>query len=191
MPFKLLILLFILLLSIFGFGCRHSEDRNKPVIYDAWSARYQYNPMSRELFSVSENKPIGRSWSRDSLGRLDSIYFYSGVDGRDENLFQFHQKNLDKKRDREWEADRESRIFQLEEIMRMRDSNETEVSEEQIGEGNVEDPFVPEIEIPSMINTVPTAPDSSAEPDPFAPIDPSPVESSPEESPFAPLPAIP
>ena len=142
--------------------------------------------MSRELFSVSENKPIGGSWSRDSLGRLDSIYFYSGVDGRDENLFQFHQKNLDKKRDREWEADRESRIFQLEEIMRMRDSNETEVSEEQIGEGNVEDPFVPEIEIPSMINTVPTTPDSSAEPDPFAPMDPSPVESSPEESPFAP-----
>ena len=63
------------------------------------------------------------------------------------------------------EADRESRIFQLEEIMRMRDSNETEVSEEQAGEGNVEDPFVPEIEIPSMINTVPTTPDSSAEPD--------------------------
>ena len=88
------------------------------------------------------------------------------------------------------EADRES-IFQLEEIMRMRDSNETEVSEEQVGEGNDEDPFVPEIEIPSMINTFPSAPDSNAEPDPFAPMDPSPVESAPEESPFAPLPAIP
>ena len=96
---------------------------------------------------------------------------FSGVDGKDEDLFQFHQKNLDKKRDREWEADRESRIFQLEEIMRMRDSNETEVSEEQVGEGNDEDPFVPEIEIPSMINTFPSAPDSNAEPDPFAPMD--------------------
>ena len=95
-----------------------------------------------------------------------------------------------KKRDREWEADRESRVTQLEENMRMRDSNDTEVSEEQIVQDNNNDPFVPEIEIPSMINTVPTTNDSDTGPDPFAPVDSAPVESAPEDSPFAPLPPI-
>ena len=86
MPFRSVIFLFSFLLGLLGIGCRNYENRNKPVIYEIWSARYQYNPLSRKLFSVSENKPIGKSWSRDPLGRLDSIYFFSGVDGRDENL---------------------------------------------------------------------------------------------------------
>ena len=81
-------------------------------------------------------------------GRLDSIYFYSGVDGRDENLFQFHQKLLIRK---ETENGKQivSPVFSIRRNYENADSNETEVSEEQIGEGNVEDPFVPEIEIPS------------------------------------------
>ena len=34
------------------------------------------------------------------------MYFYSGVNGRDEDLLQTHKVKLDKKRDRQWEAEK-------------------------------------------------------------------------------------
>ena len=90
----------VIMLCVIAFwGCRDRKVSNNqyPVIYNAWNARYQYNPMTREMQPVVDDKTIGRAWSRDEFGRLNSMYFYSGVNGRDEDLLQTHKVMLDKK----------------------------------------------------------------------------------------------
>ena len=80
-----------------NFGMSPNREKNDyPVIYNAWNARYQYNPLTREMQPVLDNQTIGRAWSRDEFGRLNSMYFFSGVNGRDEDLLHTHKVKLDK-----------------------------------------------------------------------------------------------
>ena len=60
------------------------------------------------------------------------MYYYSGGIGRDENLLTNHKQNLDKKRDMQWESERESRIQQVEEMLARIDSNETDQPKQEI-----------------------------------------------------------
>ena len=125
------------------------------MIYNAWSARYQYDPITRQMNAVSNNEPVGLSWSRDQQGRLDFMYYYSGGIGRDENLLTNHKQNLDKKRDMQWESERESRIQQVEEMLARIDSNETDQPKQEVvseEEDTTDDflPFMPVSTIPSL-----------------------------------------
>ena len=137
-------------------GCRqHTSNEEYPVIYNAWSARYQYDPITRQMNAVSNNEPVGLSWSRDQQGRLDFMYYYSGGIGRDENLLTNHKQNLDKKRDMQWESERESRIQQVEEMLARIDSNETDQPKQEVvseEEDTTDDflPFMPVSTIPSL-----------------------------------------
>ena len=137
-------------------GCRqHTSNEEYPVIYNAWSARYQYDPLTRQMNAVSNNEPVGLSWSRDQQGRLDFMYYYSGGIGRDENLLTNHKQNLDKKRDMQWESERESRIQQVEEMLARIDSNETDQPKQEVvseEEDTTDDflPFMPVSTIPSL-----------------------------------------
>ena len=137
-------------------GCRqHTSHEEYPVIYNAWSARYQYDPITRQMNAVSNNEPVGLSWSRDQQGRLDFMYYYSGGIGRDENLLTNHKQNLDKKRDMQWESERESRIQQVEEMLARIDSNETDQPKQEVvseEEDTTDDflPFMPVSTIPSL-----------------------------------------
>ena len=84
------VLILICVLALGGCSKGNSSGNDYPVIYNAWNARYQYNPLTREMQPVADNKTIGRAWSRDEFGRLNSMYFYSGVNGRDEDLLHTH-----------------------------------------------------------------------------------------------------
>jgi len=125
--------LFLSFVGLTILGCRQTAKKNDyPVIYNAWNARYQYNPLTREMQPVVDNQTIGRAWSRDEFGRLNSMYFFSGVNGRDEDLLHTHKVKLDKKRDRQWEDERESRIAQIREQIALRESNETNKSQQVV-----------------------------------------------------------
>lgn len=171
-----------------------------PVIYDAWNARYKYDPLTREMNAVSNNKPVGLSWSRDQQGRLDFMYYYSGGLGRDENLLIDHRESLDKKRDMQWEQERESWFLQVEDRLARLDSNQTEVVNEEVVDQEEEvmdqnfQTFTPLISIPS--NTDNSKGELSQEnqsgflPLPSMDNQDSGNSETQEMSPFAPLPSI-
>lgn len=182
MPSKYYHWLFLISIGLVGVGCRPVTQNDYPVIYSAWNARYKYNPATREMLPYVDEQSIGRAWSRDEFGRLDSMYFFSGVKGRDEDLLHTHKVKLDKKRDRLWEDERESRISQVQELIALRDSNDTEdpdpnsVVVEEVA-GDELDAFIPMSNIDSEIpDMVPAAtmeiPDEAGtgEPSPFAPL---------------------
>lgn len=156
MPISFLTRMLTLSLVFLILGCRqHTSNEEYPVIYNAWSARYQYDPITRQMNAVSNNEPVGLSWSRDQQGRLDFMYYYSGGIGRDENLLTNHKQNLDKKRDMQWESERESRIQQVEEMLARIDSNETDQPKQEVvseEEDTTDDflPFMPVSTIPSL-----------------------------------------
>lgn len=186
--------LFLSFVGLTILGCRQTAQKNDyPVIYNAWNARYQYNPLTREMQPVVDNQTIGRAWSRDEFGRLNSMYFFSGVNGRDEDLLHTHKVKLDKKRDRQWEDEREARISQIREQIALRESNETDQSQQVVEavpeeDGNADmDAFIPMSTIEFTLPDA-TAPSSDI---PGIPLD-APAEGAMEEpSPFAPLPALP
>ncbi len=175
-------------------GCRHSsQKKNYPVIYHAWNARYQYNPLTREMQPLANDQTIGRAWSRDEFGRLNSMYFFSGVHGRDEDLLLTHKVKLDKKRDRQWEAERETRISQIKEQIALRESNQTDESQKVVEALPEEDDSADMDAFIPMSNIEFSLPDESvpASDIPGIPLD-APVEGVMEEpSPFAPLPSLP
>jgi hypothetical protein len=185
-----------LFLSIVGLtilGCRQNAKKNDyPVIYNAWNARYQYNPLTREMQPVADNKTIGRAWSRDEFGRLNSMYFFSGVQGRDEDLLNTHKVKLDRKRERQWESERESRISQIKEQIALRESNGTDESQQVVEAIQEEEDADMDAFIP-MSNIEFTLPDASAPSSdiPGLPLDAPAEEAMEEPSPFAPLPALP
>ena len=175
-------------------GCRQNAKKNDyPVIYNAWNARYQYNPLTREMQPVADNKTIGRAWSRDEFGRLNSMYFFSGVQGRDEDLLNTHKDKLDRKRERQWEAERESRISQVKEQIALRESNETDESQQVVEAIQEEDDDADMDAFIPMSNIEFTLPDASAPSSdiPGLPLDAPAEEAMEEPSPFAPLPALP
>ena len=185
----------IMLLCVIAFwGCRDRKvsSNQYPVIYNAWNARYQYNPMTREMHPVVDDKTIGRAWSRDEFGRLNSMYFYSGVNGRDEDLLQTHKVKLDKKRDRQWEAERESRISQIKEQIAIRESNQTEALEQVVEAPAEEDDLDMDAFIP-VSNIELSLPDEGGGGSdiPGVPLEPAGEPTMEEPSPFAPLPALP
>ena len=139
-----------------------------------------------------DDKSIGRAWSRDEFGRLNSMYFFSGVNGRDEDLLQVHKKKLDKKRDKQWESERETRISQVKELLTLRESNQTkegpvtpEVTEDSGDLVGEMDAFIP---ISNIETTLPGMDDQGMGlPEPAMGLEATPSEPSP----FAPLPALP
>lgn len=182
-------------------GCRqHTSNEEYPVIYNAWSARYQYDPITRQMNAVSNNEPVGLSWSRDQQGRLDFMYYYSGGIGRDENLLTNHKQNLDKKRDMQWESERESRIQQVEEMLARIDSNETDQPKQEVvseEEDTTDDflPFMPVSTIPSLddMGEDGAAQNLQGAEDAIPSIEDGNMvdeAAAPELSPFAPLPEI-
>ena len=183
------VLILICVLTLGGCSKRNTSGNDYPAIYKAWNARYQYNPLTREMQPVADNKTIGRAWSRDEFGRLNSMYFYSGVNGSDEDLLHTHKVKLDKKRDLQWEAERESRISQVKEQMALRDSNQTKEPQQALeavdGDEDMDmDAFIPvsdiEISLPDETPAIPGIP-----------LDPAIEPAMEEPSPFAPLPALP
>jgi hypothetical protein len=186
MPVKFHPWFFLILIGLFGVGCRSTVESDYPIIYNAWNARYQYNPTTREMLPVVDEQSIGRAWSRDEFGRLNSMYFFSGVNGRDEDLLHTHKVKLDKKRNRQWEVERESRISQVRELIAVRESNQSSEIDPSaiVVEEAAEDEFDVFTPVSNIDSTIP-----EMEPGPSIEV-PS-DDGVPELSPFAPLPELP
>ena len=168
---------------MFFAGCRHSvREGQQPAIYNAWNARYEYDPLTRKMYSVSQGQQVGLSWSRDTEGRIDSLHFYSGSEGigGDESLIEAYRAKMDRKRDSTWEAERESRILQVRDQIANLDSNKSSDSEPVPEETNLEnsednevDPFLPIPDIPGLDQTgTAPSPENGNEVSPFLPIEP-------------------
>ena len=129
---------------------------------------------------------------KDEFGRLNSMYFFSGVQGRDEDLLNNHKVKLDRKRERQWESERESRISQIKEQIALRESNGTDESQQVVEAIQEEEDADMDAFIP-MSNIEFTLPDASAPSSdiPGLPLDAPAEEAMEEPSPFAPLPALP
>ena len=180
-------------------GCQKKVVKKEyPVIYDAWTARYKYDPLTRKMNAVSHDQPVGLSWSRDESGRLDFMYYYSGGLGRDENLLIDHKIKLDQRRDKQWEESRGSRIKQVEEALARIDNNSSKKGIENIVEEKSDssaefDLFLPSSSIPSNIEISPL---NEGDGNDFTPLPTTEseimndIQSEQGNSPFAPLPAI-
>ena len=91
-------------------------ELGRPAIYDAWEARYSYQMEDRKMVPIYKGREVGRTWGRDSQGRLDEAKYLGTSLENDEDLFALHQKKLDKQRNRQWENAKEARAERVREM---------------------------------------------------------------------------
>lgn len=178
-PFALVVLLFA--------ACGTKVVRDQPLIYDAWDARYQYDPVTRKMIPVYGQESIGRAWGRDEKGRLDYIEFISGTPGKSENLLVHHKQKLDRKREIHWEMENQARIDRIKASLEFMDKNKSTETQMESPPQDFGNDFVPASFLPVQAGeTGMDEPDAFS---PFVPIegDSATPESSTEPSPFEPL----
>ena len=154
----------------------------RPSIYDAWDARYKYDSGSRKMVPVYNGKVVGKTWSRDADGQLNYSAYLGRTQDIDEDLFPLHLAKLDRKRDKQWEENKQKRMEDVGTMLRILEEDKKEPMVEIMLEDEEEDEFIPSVFMPSGIDMAPAdAPSLS----PFG----EEAESSDNEiSPFLPLP---
>ncbi len=173
-------LLHIALLIVFLSGCGYrSQDRKlaengRPIIYDAWDARYAYQMENRKLVPLHQGREEGRTWGRDEKGKINHSMYLSANQESVEDLFVLHSSHLDRQREKKWEKSKEERLDFIKGQMEILEEEENapliEVPLEEI-----EDDFVPPAFLPQGI-------DLNSVDDPVG------NEGMPPAFPFAPLP---
>ena len=68
------------------------------------------------MVPIYKGREVGRTWGRDSQGRLDEAKYLGTSLENDEDLFALHQKKLDKQRNRQWENAKEARAERVREM---------------------------------------------------------------------------
>lgn len=178
----------LLLLAVLLFAaCGPKVVREQPLIYDAWDARYHYDPVTRKMIPVYGQESIGRAWGRDEAGRLDYIEFISGAAGKSENLLVHHQQKLDRKREINWEMENQARIDRIKASLEFMDENKSSETPVEPPPQDFGNDFVPASFLPVQAGE--TGTDESDAFSPFVPMeeDSATPESSTEPSPFEPL----
>ena len=183
-PIKICLL--SLVLSIFV-GCGKRVVRDQPLIYDAWDARYHYDPITRKMIPLHGKQSIGRAWGRDEEGRLDYIEFISGSDGRSEDLLARHHLKLDRKREIKWEMENQARIERIKASLEFADANATGEANPEPPPDDMENDFIPASFLPQQGGEIGS--EEAYAFSPFVPMeeDAASPDSSPEPSPFEPL----
>ena len=176
-----------------GCGSRTERDRLQPVIYDAWDARYHYDPETRRMLPVHNEKLVGKAWGRDEKGRLNYSEYLSGSSRGNEDLLALYKRRLNAQRDNKWEIENQARIESIKQNLDNFDSNKTKEKPVEDTSAPSLDNFLPPAFIPIGIDGpstpspaddifMPMSPGGDAAPAPDAPAEPSPFE------PLAPLP---
>ena len=177
-------LLPVIFIGLILVGC---ADRNKnqfhaqsgrPVIYDAWDARYDYEMENRKLAPFHQGRQVGRTWSRDSSGKINhASYFTPSNEKNTEDLFVLHSMKLDRQREKKWDQSKEQRINFIKNQMEILKEEENAPLVEVLIEEEEEE-FVPPAFIPQGIdiNTV------------SEPMENESSDETPPAFPFAPLP---
>tara|TARA_B100002019_G_scaffold118612_1_gene101807 strand:- start:1048 stop:1590 length:543 start_codon:yes stop_codon:yes gene_type:complete len=174
--------LFCLVLGLFFSGCEHKQDRplgtnHRPIIYDAWDARYKYQMENRRMTPLHQGRQVGRVWSRDKKGKVNYAAYHSSNKENAEDLFVLHTSQLDRKREKKWENSKEQRINFIQNQMEILKEEENAPLVEVLIEEE-DDEFLPPAFIPQGI-------DLNSVENPVVEESPS---DSPPAFPFAPLP---
>ena len=177
---NILPLVLLLAFSISGCGYRNKPNKKtveRPIIYDAWDARYSYEMESRRLVPMHHGRQVGRTWGRDEKGKIHHATYLSSNQKNEEDLFVLHSQQLDRKRDKKWENSKEQRIDFIKNQMEILEEEENAPFVEVLIEEE-EDEFVPPAFIPQGIDLDPVE----------NPADTENVGDLPPAFPFAPLP---
>ena len=185
LPISFLCLFF----AAFTSGCLFRSEKQPPIVYQGWNARYEYNVDKRRLSSSFGNKRMGRTWGRSERGLIDYDRWWGGGPFVSENLLLARRKEEDLERDKRWKED-QKKMFEA-----RRKAIEAEVGikskeESEDGDGGgapIDDPAEPEPFIPEQTLPEITPPGGIG---PGTPTLPPPVDPS-APSPFAPLPGGP
>ena len=153
----------------------------RPSIYDAWDARYEYDSGSRKMVPVYNGKVVGKTWSRDAAGQLNSSAYLGRTQDIDEDLFPLHLAKLERKRDKQWEENKQKRMEDVGTMLRILEEDKKEPLVEIMLEVEEED-FIPSAFMPSGIDMAPA--DASS----LSPFGEEAEASENEISPFLPLP---
>ena len=176
------ILLSIMILTLALCGCRNKDSlipvsNGRPIIYDAWDARYTYEIESRRMVPMYHGREEGRVWGRDEQGKIDQSSFTSSNKNRTEDLFVLYSSHLDRQREKKWELAKEKRLNFI--------KNQMEILEEEENAPLIEVPieveeeeFLPPAFIPQGIDLMGTG----------IPIEEEKTGDAPPDFPFAPLP---
>ena len=173
--------LLCLLLGLFFSGCKHKRDlslgtNNRPIIYDAWDARYEYQMENRRMIPLHQGRQVGRAWSRDTKGKINYAAYLSPNEENTEDLFVLHTNQLERKREKKWENSKEQRInfiqTQMEILQEEENAPLVEVLIEEEEEEFLPPAFIPQgIDLNSMENPVVEESPSDLPPAfPFAPL---------------------
>ena len=158
-----------------------SENKaSRPSIYDAWEARYDYDPNSREMVPIFEGRVVGKTWARGADGQLSSSLYTGRSNELDEDLFPLHLSKLDSEREKIWDENKQKRIEHITEML----NNIEEEKKEPLVEVLIEEEeeFIPPVFIPSGIDI-----ENNEEKPPLNPVSPE-GNGEGELSPFLPLP---
>ncbi len=156
---------------------------SRPSIYDAWDARYKYDPGSRKMVPVYNGKVVGKTWSRDPKGQLNYSVYTGRTEGVDEDLFPLHLSKLDRQREKKWEEAKKERMDDVSTLLTNLEKEGNEPLVEVFLEEE-EDDFVPPVFVPAGIEFDPVSEESPS----FSPRDESIDAEGAELSPFLPLP---
>lgn len=175
---KFLLPIALLIICLSGCGYRNQEisrvQNGRPIIYDAWDARYAYQMENRKLVPLHQGREVGRTWGRDEQGKINHSMYLSANQENVEDLYVLHASHLDRQREKKWDKSKEQRLDFIKGQMEILEEEENapliEVPLEEI-----EDDFVPPAFLPQGIDL------NSIE-------DPVENDGMPPAFPFAPLP---
>lgn len=175
---KFLLPIALLIICLSGCGYRNQENsrvqNGRPIIYDAWDARYAYQMENRKLVPLHQGREVGRTWGRDEKGKINHSMYLSSNQENVEDLFVLHASHLDRQREKKWDKSKEERLDFVKTQMEILEEEENapliEVPLEEI-----EDDFVPPAFLPQGIDL------NNVE-------DPVENDGMPPAFPFAPLP---
>ncbi|MEK9772477.1 MAG: hypothetical protein VW576_02825 [Opitutae bacterium] len=150
-------LILLLVVSISGCGFKgkpatHAVER--PIIYDAWDARYSYQMETRRMVPMHQGRQVGRTWGRDESGKINHANYLSSNQENEEDLFVLHSKELDRKREKKWESSKGQRIDFIKNQMEILEEEENAPLVEVLIEEE-EDEFFPPVFIPQGIDLTP------------------------------------
>jgi hypothetical protein len=115
---------------------------SRPAIYDAWDARYAYDMEERRMVPLYQGREVGRSWGRDSQGRLAQSSYTGASPEGNENLFALHQSRMNRMRNRYWDEGKAMRTESVKQMFANIEEEENDSLIEIVLEDE-EDDFIP------------------------------------------------
>jgi len=132
----------VLLLICSSCGPKPVGESRRPAIYDAWDARYAYDMEERKMVPLYQGREVGRSWGRDTSGRLAEARYTGSSPEGNEDLFALHQSRMNRMRNRYWDEGKAVRTESVKQMFAKIEEEENDSLIEIVLEDE-EDDFIP------------------------------------------------